>query len=514
MKWFVPGALITIYLAQCAWFIETQSLTYDEPVTIYSGLQGWREGRISRFIDHPTFSRLLTTIPLTAPKWQVEIPPVRTNPSIRLQPDPISMARRARWMNVILGVALGFLLWAAVSYFSSHTAANFVLGLFVLSPSVIAHFSVATNDGATTLALFATAMAVVYWHQAPTWKRTLLVGIAAGFMATSKISVLPQVFLAIGLVLVLQSSDHFVSLRPTQWNWGKALAVGGLSFLVLWSSYFFRFSSFEIFHRSFSLPAGDFLNAINFQRYHNLSGHSSIFWGEVSNHGGWMLYYPTVILLKWPSAVLFLFLTAIVLLLLRRVRLPRHHAIAFAFPVMFFPFALMTRVNIGERLILPIYPFALFLCAIAWEWARSQRKTITIAFLALIPLLAVDVARYAPDYLSYFTPFFVSEQKYMYLSDSNIDWGQGLLALREYEKQNPTEDIHLAYLGSVIPSQYGIRASLMKPNDHPTGTVIVSAAYLSGLTLDDPAAYRWVLHYPIKTVLNHSLFVFTVPAQS
>jgi len=39
----------------------------------------------------------------------------------------------------------------------------------------------------------------------------------------------------------------------------------------------------------------------------------------------------------------------------------------------------------------------------------------------------------------------------------------------------------------------------------------VSATHLSGQYLDDPNAYRWLLHYPRIAILNHTLHVFQVP---
>ncbi len=41
---------------------------------------------------------------------------------------------------------------------------------------------------------------------------------------------------------------------------------------------------------------------------------------------------------------------------------------------------------------------------------------------------------------------------------------------------------------------------------------VVSATHLSGQLLKDPLAYHWLLQYPRKTILNHSLHVFEVPA--
>ena len=50
--------LALLYVAQCAWFIRTQSLTYDEPVHIAEGLNAWRYGRFEQYNDHPPLARL------------------------------------------------------------------------------------------------------------------------------------------------------------------------------------------------------------------------------------------------------------------------------------------------------------------------------------------------------------------------------------------------------------------------------------------------------------------------
>jgi len=179
------------------------------------------------------------------------------------------------------------------------------------------------------------------------------------------------------------------------------------------------------------------------------------------------------------------------------------------FPVLYFVLAEFSNLNTGERYVLPIYPFALLLCGSLWPRKRSRGIVLLLA-VALAFHLA-DALRYAPDYLSYFNLFANPVDKYKLLSDSNLDWGQGLLALRHYQQAHPSVPIHLAYFGNVAPAIYGIQALPLMPNEHVSGTVIVSASYLSGQTLPDPNSYRWVLQYPQKLTLNHSLLVFEVP---
>ena len=101
---------------------------------------------------------------------------------------------------------------------------------------------------------------------------------------------------------------------------------------------------------------------------------------------------------------------------------------------------MQSHFDIGERHILPLYPFALLIAGGIWEHARKHRCGMAVVILALC-LNAADALRYAPDYLAYFNVFVKPENSWRLLTDSNLDWGQGLLALRAYEQQHPDEDI-------------------------------------------------------------------------
>jgi hypothetical protein len=176
----------------------------------------------------------------------------------------------------------------------------------------------------------------------------------------------------------------------------------------------------------------------------------------------------------------------------------------------FLALAIASNLDIGDRYVLPVYPFVLLLCAAVW-YAFRGRSIIRGVLIALVIGQAVDVARYAPDYLSYFNAWVRPEAGYTMLTDSNLDWGQGLLALRAYERAHPDATTWLAYFGGVDPASYGIRARNLDERDRVHGTVVVSATHLSGQYLRDPAAYHWLLAYPRTTILNHSLHVFEVP---
>ena len=89
--------------------------------------------------------------------------------------------------------------------------------------------------------------------------------------------------------------------------------------------------------------------------------------------------------------------------------------------------ALTAGTNMGIRHVLPIYPF-LILAAAAGAWALARRhQAWAIVVAALLAFHLASSLHTLPDYLAYSNELFGGKsQTYRYLSDSNVDWGQGM----------------------------------------------------------------------------------------
>ena len=527
----VPAVFLLCFAAQCAWFIRSQSLTYDEPVHIAEGLDAWRNGRFEQYNDHPPLARLLCTLPLMSSKWQVQVDQLPHSFEVhRIDPYPVSMAWRARAPNVVLGLLLGILIWLEVARLFSRTAANFALALFAFSPSLIAHFSLATTDGAATLLIFAVAICIAHCGPGASWRTQLLLGILLGLLLLSKYSTLPVFALSVGLLLVLTKSGP--ELPPGRWQWKPTVVAFVMALFVVWAGYFFHVSRLTIrehvltvthpnwtsvlvkpAHQSFNIsvpvPAGEYIAGLRDLAFHNAHGQPAFFLGEVSPKGGWKLYYPLAILLKWPLIVLISSICGLVLCVKRRATLPRALWVTLTFPALYFTLAVFAHFNIGERHVLPLYPFALLLAGAASEEFRNKRWGASLVW-ALVLLNAADVLRYAPGYLSYFEIFVPPNSSHRLLTDSNLDWGQGLIAVRKYATEHPREQISLAYFGSVDPKLYGIAAQPLPENTRASGTVIVGATEISGQYLHNPDGYKWLLEHRPTAVLDHCMYVYVV----
>jgi len=523
----IPAVLLLVYALQCSWFIRTQSLTVDEPGHIAAGLAMWRHGRFVMLNDQPSLARLIFTAPLAA----LTSTPV-DNIRERLFTTEPALALWTRPPVVVLGVFLGILLWLAARAWLSESAANFALALFAFSPALIAHFSLATMDGAATLTIFLMVLLLSRWRKNPTRRQTIWLGIALGLMLLSKFYA-PPLFLIALYIVTLNTTDGVKHSRG--WHWKHAAATAALAGAVVWAGYFFhvsvaRFENDTLIihmpHREHDfrapvnislpgkmlVPAAEYIDGLYKVAFHDLSGHESMLLGKVSRTGGWRSYYFYVIVLKWPIAVLLLAMTGVVVILRKQVRLPDGWPALIAIPAALFLMAIFSRIQIGDRHILPLYPFALLLAAAAWQ-GLSTHRVARIILLGLVAVNAADCLRFAPDYMSYFTPLVDQSKSYQLLTDSNTDWGQGLIALKKYQDAHPNDEIHLAYFGTVDPAVYGIRYRVLQPGERPSGTAVISATDLSGQLLADPDSYKWLLQYKPKAILDHTLYVFEVPEQ-
>ncbi len=530
----IPLLLLAVYVIQGVWFIRTQSFTWDEPLHLQAGLEEWRLGSFRLVSDHPPLGHLLPTALIARdPNVRLHflIVPWLSMDLLSADPDPEFVARHTRPLVLALGLLLGVLLWKTARSLFSEGAANLALALFAFSPNLIAHFSMVTTDGVLTIAYFATGVQLMRWRKNPSWPQTALLGILLGVLLLSKLSAPVLVMLALLFVLVKRRKEWH-SLRD--WRWRPAFLAFALGLFVLWAGYFFHvshlttqqgtlFMNFPPVQKSVPVwivmvrkinlwvPAGEYVYGFLQTIEHNSAGHGKFLLGSATT--GYMpLLYPTIVALKWPPIVLLLFVCSIVLFATRKIKLPPGWVVLAVFPLAVLLLAMSSRIASGERHLLPAYPFVLLFASATWDYARALGKRVRVALLLVaVAANAADVLRYAPDYLSYFNPLVRQTESYRLLSFSDLDWGQGLLALKKYQGEHPSENIYLATVGNTTPAAYGIRATQLEPGQRPSGTIVISATRLAGFRAGGPCGFCWVQKYPLKTTLNHSLFVYEVP---
>jgi 4-amino-4-deoxy-L-arabinose transferase-like glycosyltransferase len=154
--------------------------------------------------------------------------------------------------------------------------------------------------------------------------------------------------------------------------------------------------------------------------------------------------------------------------------------------VVYWAVVLTSRINIGHRHLLPVYPPLFVLAgASAGLLAHPRRAVRAVVPVLGATMVAVSLAAY-PHYLAFFNMAAGgSSNGYRHLVDSSLDWGQDLIGLRSWLARNAGhEPVYLSYFGFAPPRYYGITA-LSLPAD---GTLSFGDRHI-GLSKLTPGTY-------------------------
>jgi hypothetical protein len=189
------------------------------------------------------------------------------------------------------------------------------------------------------------------------------------------------------------------------------------------------------------------------QMHHQVSGGPSYLWGQRRTNG-WWYYYFVALAVKVPLGFW--------LLVLARSTLGRTSTRSYIdlLPIVFLLFLTITVTgssrNYGIRYLLPLAPLA-----VVWVSALAQYPTAAWARTAIaVGLLgqAFAIAGIHPHELTYFNELAGGPLRGRHiLSDSNLDWGQGLKSLVRLQQERPEfRDLTLYYFGDTDPAHYGV----------------------------------------------------------
>ena len=234
----------------------------------------------------------------------------------------------------------------------------------------------------------------------------------------------------IALALVYCGSDW--GIEPSFVRWAETLPPGRLHDLMLWIAEHLRIFS----------NAGE---ALAQQIKHNFRGHPTYILGQEYRRSIWF-YFPVALTIKTTLPLLF----APVVLALVRPRGLRNWACLAAGVLLLF--SINCRVQIGIRFMLPLLVFLAIGIAAALAQLGREYRPLVSAIVALCLLHnAAAAARVWPQALAYTNELWGGTRHgYRWLSDSNYDWGQGLLELKEgvAAGRSPTATLHVWYFGT------------------------------------------------------------------
>jgi hypothetical protein len=245
--------------------------------------------------------------------------------------------------------------------------------------------------------------------------------------------------------------------------------------------------------------------------------------GHTSDTGFWY-FFPVAIALKTPIAFDLLGLLSLRGLLVKGVGARRAlasplRALALGF-VAYLAVLMRSNLEIGVRYALPLMPLVAIAVGVglARVWERATRELRALIAVLVVASAGSALAHY-PWFLSYVTEWVPSDSARTAMVDSNLDWGQGLLALRDFIRDEHADGVYLAYFGSALPEGYGIPYAPLPswsplppqpPPPKPYEWVVVSTTLLEGLyEQGDP--FRQLRERRPDRVIGGSLFVYRYP---
>ena len=502
LTWAAAIVLLLLFAIQVVSVVRQESLSWDEGDHIFAGYMGWKTHDYGFNPEHPPLMKALATLPLLGLPLKTPVDQHRYfkeeayldgrellfhNPPYSVE----SLTLRVRLAAGVAALLLAVLVFLAAWEMFGAGAGLLALALLTFDPNVLAHSALVTTDIGVSCFLLAAVYAFYRYREKPSGARLLVAGVAAGLALATKHSAILLIPMLGALALVelacrFDTRDAQASLGKRSLQLGGALiAIGAIALLVLWSFYGFRYAArpdgprldpsladyvkplkpleaklILLLAQGHVLPESYLYGLTDVRSMAN--GMPSFIFGKVFEHGV-AYYFPAVLTIKSTLGFLGMLVLAFAALIARRMRGWRA-ALFLLLPALIYLLVAMTSsLNIGARHILPVYVFLIvFAAGGCWTllrrdggWNRRWAAVIGV-------LLAMHVAsslRAYPDYMAYSNELWGGPaQTYKVLTDSNADWAQQLLAVKQYLDQRGIKSCWFAYFADPFlrPADYGI----------------------------------------------------------
>lgn len=529
------AALILLALFQMIYIINSNSMIADEQFYPGAGKYAVATGDFSPFAFRyhaslPYFINSLFLYPDTDPIWQnkpfdmlVLMEHYGIDNYLFLTRLPIALT------VILLGVYL--FKWSRELY--GDKAAIFAVFLMSFSPLLLANGSLATTDAAAATFTLISMYYLWKFEQNKTPRNSVLSGVCLGLALLTKFTMLILIPLSL-LVFVL----YFRPFRPK----AKLLVTYfALAFLVVWAFYGFhagtmmdavhsREKALEFIDSKFSgtsrdvvltlmnvpIPAPTYVNgALGYSTYASDSTFSTLFFGEkitpVNGRDFWY-YHLTAFAVKEPLTILALVAIFALSLLsgAQKIDWKREKYLILPLLAVVLFFSFFVNIKIGLRHLLPAYPFIFMLLGNLVNYKPRRTQTaLTAAMIIISAWYVLQAMLIIPYNMSYFNEIVGGPSNgYLYFTDANVDWGQGMKDIQKYVREN---DIKNPYIASMIPKGEFIRLYVpdyVRAPCSPTSGFF--AVGVSNSNFYDKECYAWLENYEPAGRLGYSVFIYNI----
>lgn len=461
----------SLFLALSIGSAREESLTFDEIVHIEEGLNAWKNHSFDIDTNNPPLIRELAVIPLLI------------HPSFYLQKIPNQSMFAPRMIIIALSMILGICLFLITNRFFGLTTAVFSIALFSIDPNILAYNHYVTQDIGAALAFFLGYTSLLFMLRAPSWKTFVWHGVCMGLLSATKITLFPYYALSAFMVVpyILRNKIFaFVSQNAL-----KIVSSILLCAVIIWGTYFFKWNVVVVptsregrvsdaifaygkshknplilqglhFLQYQKIPLGDYFAVLKNTAIRSTRSTPTFFMGKEYPSPKW--YFMVInVLVKTPLSLLILFLLGLWSGLSYRVT--RTQTLLMLFPIIsILGASMISPMQPLIRYILPIYPFIFVIAGLSLPSSWTYQK---FAVFLLFAWSIVTTFNQYPHFISYANEFVRPRtSRYTLLSDSNLDWGQGLISLFDYIESVKPHRLSFSYFGRDNASVYGFESIL------------------------------------------------------
>lgn len=346
-----------------------------------------------------------------------------------------SFVARTGDYNRLVVITLTGLLLIYVSYFINHKSRIIFYLLALTEANLLAHGHLFTTDLISTLFAF-----IFFLHISRDHPNKYLTFIFFALSLASKVATLAFV-LPVSLI-------YFNKFKPPVW-----LISVLCSLIFIWSTYGFTFLPI-LNHSDTVYPFGGYLRTLKENLLFSLRGQPIYFLDQIYLNAPWWKT-PLILLIKIPFPILLMFLLSLKQKLDKKI-----------FLVFFFYLFIQTfkSLNFGIRHLLLIDLALIF-------YVSRLKQNFLLLFLSLF-LFLINY----PHFISFANPYI--PHKELIISDSDLDWGQGLPAIREFAIKENISSYQLAYFGTDDPAKYLTNYSLVTNMIDLNQPIFISATCL------------------------------------
>jgi hypothetical protein len=483
----VLALLLIVHALLLLYGIRCHFATRNEVAHVPAGLAVWKTGTFSLYRVNPPLGRMLAVLPVLAAQPRTDFEDLSDAPGLRQEWDAarrfananasnyMDLIRLARLAGVAWSLLGGWLVYRWAGELYGKVAGLLGLALWCFGPNILAHAQLVTPDIPATVSGLAATYAFWRYLRSGTWSAALLAGLLLGIAQLTKFTllILYPVWAMLGLLYGLDPKNRGFWAVPLWRRAEEGLDIVLLSFLVINAAYAFDgtgtpLGEYQFVSRMFNsvppretwlstipvpLPK-DYVSGIDLQRRDFEGGMPPSFLAGEWRQGGWWYYYLYALAVKVPLGALALVLWSLLLFVLRR--LPRVHSLdevtlwlpALAVLVLV---SSQTGFNHHMRYVLPLFPFVLIAVSkLAYYFQVAHWKRGLLVLALLLWSIGSSLAVY-PHSLSYFNEVGGGpDNGQRHLVDTNVDWGQDLLYLKDWVDAHPeASSLGLAYFNYI-----------------------------------------------------------------